>query len=108
MVNLHKRLLLAFLVAVILACVLGIAEARQVDGEDDPGRIVVYYPGICIVLTPGTYWHRYFKCEDVVGGLQSETVATLETADTLTTHIERVHPDGSVTRLWRVQRKKEN
>jgi hypothetical protein len=108
MVNLRKRFLLAFLVAVILGCAFG-AITQAEEGDDDPGRIMVYYPGICIVLTPGSWWYDYFKCQDVMGEqeLMSESVThTLDDDGALTTEITRTHKDGSVSWLRRVQRQK--
>jgi hypothetical protein len=108
MVNLRKRFVLAFLVAVILGSVLGVITQAQDEGDDDPGRIMVYYPGICIVLTPGSWWYDYFKCQDVMGEqeLMSESVTHTLDDGTLTTEITRTHEDGSVSWLRRVQRQK--
>jgi hypothetical protein len=105
MVNLRKRFLLAFLVAVILGCAFG-AITQAEEGDDDPGRIMVYYPGICIVLTPGSWWYDYFKCQDVMGGLMAEAVTVTVSDDVIETEITRTHLDGSVSWLRRVQRQK--
>lgn len=63
-----KRYLWAVLVACLLALVIGKLHARELD-ED---RLVIYYPGICDVLEPYTFWWGFFGCENRAG-LVAET-----------------------------------
>jgi hypothetical protein len=71
-----KRFLWAVLVASMLALLIGRVKANEAS-------FVIYYPGICDVLEPYTYWWGFWGCE-------GRTDATTET---VTYHFL---PDGRV------------
>lgn len=61
------QLLIAFLVAGLLA--IAIAQLHGAETEcdpDDPNAtcFVIYYPGLCGVLEPHTYWWGFWGCEN--------------------------------------------
>lgn len=57
-INHRKRLLIAFLWAVVLGVVFGMVGHATSDGD-----IVVKPLGICDFLEPYTYWWGFWGCE---------------------------------------------
>ena len=65
------------IVAAILALTARSLKATDECEGDDPGEdcLIVYYPGICHYLEPGSYWYEVFLCGDLEAeGLMAESV----------------------------------
>jgi hypothetical protein len=105
--NLTTRYAKAFLVAVILGCLFGWIATVSAQ-EEDPGWQPVYYPGICLVLTPHSGPWIFFDCDRwMAAGLMMETVVVTEAEGERVTQIERVRDNGDVERLHLSQRIKK-
>jgi hypothetical protein len=62
-----SRLFKAFLLAVAIAIVLGgIASAQgkpKPSTTQDDGEIIICQPSICMVLEPGGWWWKWWRCD---------------------------------------------
>lgn len=96
-----RRLFVAFMIAVLLGAAVAVVKAQ----DEDPDKIIVYYPGICADLPKYGYWYYFFGCHLEENNAVASQVVTLDqSGDTLTTEITRVHADGSVSWIRREQR----
>lgn len=103
------RLLKAFFVAVLLACVLmAITEAQESNDCEGPDPaedcVVVYYPGICGYLTPYSYWWYFHDCANEATATSESVTYTFAPDGALTTEVTRTYADGTLIRFWRTQR----
>lgn len=103
MSRLTRQRIVFVILALVFGCLLG--AALRADGDDpNDSRFLIYYPGICLVLEPWTYWWGFWGCENRTDDLMSEDVTAFNADGRRHTVIVRRYRDGSVRELHRVTR----